>query len=239
MNHRQGSGFRYVEGFWRNAETGYAIRETRYGCQPEWGGYYADYFNRTAANLGAEYNQAQSSGGMKTVAGTLVNQGTRDAAIIMCSSMPNAMPHQSVQAKWISATFGVGVDGSGPAVYMHFDNFGLAYYYGIRVINADGAVGSTQRVSLVRSAAGVESGISGSVMPDHPPFGPLDSHTYKLEANQESATHSDDVRLTVYVDGVSLFNFLDDTASRLAPARPGFIGGANTVWKNLLVRELP
>jgi len=138
------------------------------------------------------------------------------------------------------------VDGAGPAVYCARDGFGLGYCYALRIKNIDGDVTSSGRVSLIRVSANVTTNIASASLTDNPPYGPLNQHTWTIEANLENSTHANDVRLKVYMDGVLLISALDDSAGRLTNnstwptnARPGFMGGDQSTYTDFLALELP
>jgi len=193
-----GSGLDAPEGFSVHEGSGYVIRRSRYGCQTVWPGYFSDKFNRSTSNLGPMWSDFWGgAGGLYADGGFLKNRDTQDLEYVICSSMPVNMPHQSAQAVWRTGTYTVGVDGAGPAVYCARDGFGLGYCYALRIKNIDGDVTSSGRVSLIRVSANVTTNIASASLTDNPPFGPLNQHTWTIEANLENSTHANDVRLKV------------------------------------------
>jgi hypothetical protein len=182
-----------------------------------------DFVRSDAANLGPLWSQTAPN---ISLVSNQANMPGNNASRAVQTGMGTLGNTVTVQARWRSATFGVGVDGSGPAALKN----AMADGYHVKAKNVDGDVTVSQKLMLEKVTAGVFFTLGTSLIPDNPPFGPINVQIFKLEVIPEGANN----RLKVYRAGnILMINVLDNGVTGGPPHRQlrgGLQDAANSRW---------
>lgn len=222
----------FGRGFSVHDGTGYAIWRSPFGCQTVWPGYYADNFDRVLPDLGGSRYDASPQGtpwvflvtsgsGMYADSGFMKARGNNDMAYCNCPTVPELDTSvnngfQSARLSFFSADSPLflaspAVVCGGPAVYCFITASGATYHYWASCAN--GRTGGANSVVKVyrRNNSNLQALTADVTVAASAPF---PQGEVKITAEIESATHSDDVRVKVYLAGSEIISVLDDDATR-------------------------
>jgi hypothetical protein len=238
-----GSGFMLPQGFSRRAETGYAIPESRCGCNTAWPGYFYDPFNYTAQSSGTQtafgsswnviydfghtYQLNASPGSVKATA-----QSGDFWIYPGCSAFPTLATEQKASILWDGSDYAVNTDGGGPVVFLTQIDATTGHGYVAQVMNTqtfDGSLATTTaRLFLLKSPG---STLGSAVVTDtNPPNnnGPFQyTHTIGIKGTFSGGT----LTLRVFFDDPTFTNgnekiLATDNSPFPSTGKPGiFFGG--------------
>lgn len=215
-----GSGLDFTtDGFAVPDGTGYVIRQSAFGCQPEaWDGRFIDVWAYTASASSHdtafgpwwEFFPPFGAGATASTNNSNTLTCTADAVSILvdCPSIPTNLGNQYAQIVWKSGPYALNVPGVGVmAMAQGAGTNGVNGYYA-KIINVQGDVTAFNRVAVSARIGPSDFLLAAAKLPYGGPNGPIgQAVTLRLEATTSGGTTT----LNVYVDG-TLYITTTDTS---------------------------